>query len=55
MTNMYVLFREMHWKPSDFYFMPEGEKIIVRAMLLKFSEETKKEQEKLEKMRRANR
>lgn len=54
MTNMYVLFREMHWKPSDYYFMTEGEKIVVRAMLLKLSEETKKEQEKLEKMRRAN-
>lgn len=51
---MYVLFREAHWKPSEYYFMPEGEKIVVRAMLAKFAEETKKEQEKLEKMRRAH-
>lgn len=51
---MYVLFREMHWKPSDYYFMPEGEKIIVRAMLAKFSDEMRSEQEALEKARRAN-
>lgn len=51
---MYVLFREMHWKPSDFYLMPEGEKIVVRAFLRKFSEEAKAEQEKIEKMRRMN-
>lgn len=54
MTNIYVLFREFHWKPSDFYFMTEGEKIVVRAMLAKYSDEVKKEQDKLEKMRRAH-
>lgn len=52
---MYILFREFRWKPSDFYNMSEGEKIVTRAMLRKLSEETKKEQEKLEKARRANR
>ena len=52
---MYVLFREFHWKPSDYYEMPEGEKIVTRAFLSKFADETAKEQEKLEKLRRASR
>lgn len=53
MTNMYVLFRELHWKPSDYYFMPEGEKIVVRAMLAKFSDERRAEREALEESGRA--
>ena len=51
---MYVLFREFHWKPSEYFDMSEGEKIVTRAFLSKFADETAKEQEQLEKLRRAN-
>ena len=49
---MYALFREFHWKPSDYYNMPEGEKIVVRAFLSKYSDEVKKERNEIEKARR---
>ena len=44
---MYILFREFHWKPSDFYLMPEGEKIVVRGFLAKLLEEREKEARKI--------
>ena len=46
---MYVLFREFHWKPSDYYEMSEGEKIVTRAFLSKYSDEMGEEQRKLER------
>lgn len=49
---MYVLFREFHWRPSDYYDMSEGEKIVTRAFLSKYSDEMQAEQKRLE--RRAN-
>ena len=49
---MYVLFREFHWKPSDYFAMPESEKIVTRAFLAKYSDEMKEEQKELEKIRR---
>ena len=51
---MYVLFREYHWKPSDYFNMTEGEKIVTRAFLSKYADEMADEQKKLEKLRRAN-
>lgn len=50
---MYILFRDLHWKPSDYYFMDEGEKIIVRAFLAKYSAERSEELERIEKLRRS--
>lgn len=52
---MYILFREFNWKPSDFYLLPEGEKIVVRAFLAKLVDERKKESKELEKQRRQRR
>lgn len=49
---MYILFREFHWKPSDYYNMPEGEKIVTRAFLSKLSDDMAKQQKELERMRR---
>ena len=49
---MYVLFREFHWRPSDYYDMPEGERIVTRAFLSKYADEMAKEQKDLEKSRR---
>ncbi len=49
---MYLLFREFHWKPSDYYDMPEGEKIVTRAFLAKFADEKEKESKELEKIKR---
>lgn len=48
---MYILFREFHWKPMDFFGMGEGEKIVVRAFLEKYCQEKEKEAKELEKMR----
>ena len=52
MTNMYILFREFHWRPSDFYLLPEGEKIVIRAFLAKFLEEEEKKAKKIENLPR---
>lgn len=52
---MYILFREFHWKPSDFYLLGEGEKIVVRAFLSKLVEEREKEAKELEKKSRQRR
>ena len=30
---MYILFRDKNWKPSDYFSLPYGEKIVVRAFL----------------------
>ena len=49
---MYVLFREFHWSPSDYYDMSEGEKIVTRAFLSKYFDEMKDEQKELERIRR---
>jgi hypothetical protein len=50
---MYILFRELHWKPSDYFNMPESEKVVVRAFLSQLSKETKKDADKLDRIRRA--
>lgn len=50
---MYILFREFHWKPSDYFNMPESEKTVVRAFLSQFSKEKKKEADELGRIRRA--
>lgn len=50
MTNAYILFREMNWKPSDYYDLPEGERIVVRSFLEKLFEEKKEETERIEKI-----
>lgn len=31
---MYYLFRRHGWKPSDYWALPEGEKVVVEAMAL---------------------
>lgn len=43
---MYLLFREKNWKPSDYFDLPTGEKIVVKAFLSQEVEERLKEQEK---------
>jgi hypothetical protein len=52
---MYILFREFHWRPSDFYLLPEGEKIVVRAFLAKLVDEKEKEARDFEKRSRQRR
>ena len=49
---MYILFREFHWRPSDFYLLPEGEKIVIRAFLAKFLEEEEKKAKKIKNLPR---
>lgn len=51
---MYILFRELHWKPSDYYDLPEGEKVVVRAFLAKMADESREEQKKLDDLKRKN-
>lgn len=36
---MYILFRDKNWKPSDYFLLPYGEKIVVRAFLRQEMEE----------------
>lgn len=48
---MYILFREFNWKPSDYYGMTEGEKIVTRAFLSKLYDERHEEQKELERIR----
>jgi len=45
---MYILFRDKNWKPSDYYSLPRGEKIVVGAFLRQEVEERIKEQKRLE-------
>ena len=56
---MYILFREKNWRPSDYFSMGEGEKIVVQSFIDKFVEERKKEAETIgkaaEKARRGRR
>ncbi len=52
---MYILFREFHWKPSDFYLMTEGEKIVVRGFLAKLLEEKEKEAREIDRQRKKGR
>lgn len=40
---MYALFRLHNWKPSDYYNMGHGEKIIVSAFLREEVKEIEKE------------
>lgn len=45
---MYVLLRRHHWKPSDYYRMGPGERLIVRAFL---EQETAEDEEWAERTR----
>lgn len=45
---MYVLLRRHHWKPSDYYRMGPGERLIVRAFL---EQEMEDDDEWAERMR----
>ncbi len=47
---MYVLFRDFHWTPMQFYAMGEGEKIVVRAFLAKYRQEQEKQAKDLGKL-----
>lgn len=38
---MYILFRDKGWKPSDYFNLPMGEKIVVEAFLMQEKEERK--------------
>jgi len=38
---MYILFRDKGWKPSDYFNLPIGEKIVVEAFLMQEKEERK--------------
>ena len=46
---MYILFREKNWKPSDYFSMGEGEKIVVQAFIEKYIEERERQAERIEK------
>ena len=46
---MYILFCTKKWKPSDYYSLPEGEKVVVRAFLKQEIEEIEKETERLKR------
>ncbi len=39
----------MKWKPSDYYSLGAGERIVVRSFLEQYIEERKKEAEEIEK------
>lgn len=41
---MYILFRDKNWKPSDYFSLSYGEKIVVRAFLRQEIEEMAEEQ-----------
>jgi hypothetical protein len=44
---MYLLFRFKDWEPSKYYWMPAGERKIVRAFMKKEIEDRNKETEVL--------
>ena len=50
MNTAYLLFREKNWTPSQYYDLPYGERIVVRAFLAQEIRERKKEAEELEKV-----
>ncbi len=39
---MYLLFRDKNWKPHDYFSLPEGEKVVVRAFLSYEAKESEK-------------
>ena len=39
MATVYILFAKFKWKPSDYYSMSHGEKVVTKAFLLKYSED----------------
>ena len=39
---MYILFRDKVWKPSDYFNLPVGEKVVVEAFLMQEIEDRKK-------------
>lgn len=45
---MYILFRDKGWKPSDYFNLPSGEKIVVEAFLVQEIQEKKAEMELLQ-------
>lgn len=47
---MYLLFKHKGILPSDYYWKPIGEKLIIKAFLLKELEEREKEKEDLIKL-----
>lgn len=49
---MYILFRDFHWTPMQFYGMGEGEKIVVRGFLAKYLQEKEKERKEFEQLKR---
>lgn len=50
MNTAYLLFREKNWTPSQYYDLPYGERVVVRAFLAQEYKERKKEAEELEKV-----
>lgn len=44
------MFREKNWTPSQYYDLPYGERVVVRAFLTQEYQERKKEAEALEKV-----
>lgn len=52
---MYLLFREKNWKPSDYYFLPVGEKKITRVFLYQELEEREKALDRLNAEREGGR
>lgn len=44
---MYLLFVRHHWKPSEYYRMKPGERIIVRAFLEQQYADEKKEADRI--------
>lgn len=47
---MYLLFRYKDILPSDYYWKPAGEKLIIKAFLMKELEERAKEKDELFKL-----
>jgi len=47
---MYLLFRYKGILPSDYYWKPAGEKLIIKAFLLREIEEREKEKEEMMRM-----
>nr|DAJ90891.1 MAG TPA: hypothetical protein [Caudoviricetes sp.]DAZ65551.1 MAG TPA: hypothetical protein [Caudoviricetes sp.] len=39
---MYILFRDKGWKPSDYFNLPPGEKVVVEAFLMQEMDDRKK-------------
>lgn len=49
---MYILFREFHWKPSDYFLLPESEKLVTRAFLSQYNKELEDERKEMERKAR---